>query len=304
LVGEEKNGFRFLVDRRPLDISSYKDIETAFKRCQYQPEGTTGYALEGADITAEVNPAACIEARELKTFIKSDWMILYRVVRVAEVSPSPPRMRELVDICLAEGQSVNSVSPTCRGLAGVIFGHSVIERLWRETLILRDLAFLADTREARREKRLFLLHDLCPLNHNVSDSRKLGHLTVAYKEGGKKKHHVIAVYLELTSAGTAQDGRLKAALAYFQMLARTVGDLDSLDEFMFAATFTDRGATLGASDDFDFRRLVEPVHRLHLTIQNLLQGYSAVELARVVCKAASFAATAPEFQESRIIQNK
>ena len=57
---------------------------------------------------------------------------------------------------------LKSVEVLLKELAGLTVGHSRVERVWREALALRDLAFLVDSREARSESRLYLLHDLFP----------------------------------------------------------------------------------------------------------------------------------------------
>ena len=79
-------------------------------------------------------------------------------------------------------------------LAGVQVGHSVLERLWTESLILRDLTFLQDSAASRLERKMVLLHDLCPLT-NRADERKLGHMTAAYRnKKGERMYHTLKAY--------------------------------------------------------------------------------------------------------------
>lgn len=300
LVGEDGQGLRTLVTKGPVPVRNLQDVEKVFASFGFHLEGGTGYALPDCRITSTPVTVGqgVIEGGDYgkrPELQDAEFMVLYLVKRAPE-QPSRP-LRRLVDSCLGNGTSVSSVQRIVRDLCGVEFGHSKLERLWREALILRDIAFLRDSRTARMENRLYLLHDLCPATANPSDNRKLGHITVAYRnDDGERRHHSIAVYLELTSAGAAQDGRLKAAFEYFELVRETVGEDLPMDETSFAASFTDRGATLGTEDHLSFERLFEPVHRLHLVLGNILDGYGATGIARVACKAASFAATAPEFQ--------
>jgi hypothetical protein len=74
-----------------------------------------------------------------------------------------------------------------------------------------------------------------------------------------------------------------------------MGDDTPFDEAAFAATFTDRGASLGAYDE-TIARLFEPMHRLHLAILNVTSSYAADDVARTACKAAYFAASSAVFQ--------
>ena len=103
-------------------------------------------------------------------------------------------------------------------------GNNKLKNLWREGLILRDIGFLQDCVEARKESRLYLLHDLCPVSDDQADNRKLGHLTVAYAKDGKKRFHTVSVYLALSSTGEVQDGQLRRIFDHFQLLCDIIED--------------------------------------------------------------------------------
>ncbi len=62
LVGEYNNGIRVLVDRVPVRVGCFGDVEAAFKRCGFLVRGTTRFALKESDITSEVNPEARVES--------------------------------------------------------------------------------------------------------------------------------------------------------------------------------------------------------------------------------------------------
>jgi len=146
-----------------------------------------------------------------------------------------------------------------------------------------------------------LLHDLCPLTKDRNDERHLGHLTVGYRDAtGTKRYHSIAVYQELTSAGEAQEKVLVRAFEYFSSLCAAVGD-HHFDESAFAASFTDRGATLGAFDS-TLPRAFEPVHRLHLVTTNFTVSYDATPLARSACRAVNFVSGSLPFH-SYLVKN-
>ncbi len=220
LVGEHGCSGRFLADRSLVEVKNAEYIKSAFAREGWELESTTGYVLRGGHIFAEVDPDVSVEVEEseIQLILQDGLMVLYRVRGPAVETISDQRFRHLVDVCLAQGCAVDAVSPLLKEL-NVSAGYTVIERVWHEVLILRDLAFLADTTEAREERRLYLLHDLCPLTRDMSDGRKLGHLTVGYRDtAGSKWYHTVQVYQELSSAGTAQEGVLKRTFEYFNVL--------------------------------------------------------------------------------------
>jgi hypothetical protein len=299
LVGEDDRGVRMLVTKKPVLVTGLRDVETTFRQFGYELAGGTGYALPECRITSSpvtegMGVIAGGDYAKREELQDAELMVMYLVSAGSVITDE--RLRRPVNSCLANGTSVSAVQRIVKDLCEVEFGYCRLERLWREALILRDIAFLRDSYAVRREKRLYPFHDLCPATSNPSDNRKLGHLTVAYRnDQGERRHHSIGVYLELTSAGAAQDGRLKAAFDYFDLVRNTIGDDEPMHE-SFAASFTDRGASLGTEDHLNFERLFEPAHHLHLVLGNVLDGYLATALTRVACKAASFAATAPEFQ--------
>jgi hypothetical protein len=303
LVGEDTKGCRVLFDRAPTYIECLDDVNRAVERRGFELTGRTGYVLptrtmlEGGNIAAPVNPDPeySVSPPELGTGVLFDGLwLLYRVQEKVS-DQSARRVRLLVDFCLGIGVCVHAVEKLLKTLAGIIVGWRVVERNWREALLLRDLAFLMDTKEVRAEGRLFLLHDLCPQNKDPADGRKLGHLTAAYRNGaGKKVHHTLAVYTELSSSGSVQDKYLEKTFEYFERLREAVGDDVGFDENSFAAMFTDRGASLGKYDTM-LTRLFEPVHRVHRVLIDVVEGYDAAALMRTVCKAANFMSTPSAF---------
>jgi len=131
---------------------------------------------------------------------------------------------------------------------------------------------------------------------DASDSRKLGHLTVAYKgSNGLRRHHTVALYHELTSSGAAQERVLNGAMDYLDSLREAIGDAAPFNAAAFAAMFTDRGASLGHFDAV-IPRLFEPLHRVNLTITNVVASYEATAVSCIACRAAVWAATSPVFQ--------
>jgi hypothetical protein len=166
LVGEHGCGGRFLADPSLVEVKNAEDIRSAFAREGWELESTTGYVLRGRHIFAEVDPDISVEESEIQRILRDDLMVLYRVRGAAVKTVSDQRLRHLVDVCLAQGCAVDAVSPLLKELADVSAGHTVIERVWHEALILRDLAFLADTTEAREERRLYLLHRFKAVPHS------------------------------------------------------------------------------------------------------------------------------------------
>jgi hypothetical protein len=134
LVGETDNQVRVLVDRRPVQVKCLADVHAAFARGGFVLHGSTGYILQSEDITAEVNPEASLEQAELKDMLADGLWLLYRVGSVVDTSDR--RVRQLVDVCLSTGSSVDAAQHQLQALAGIPIGHSRVERMWRETLIL------------------------------------------------------------------------------------------------------------------------------------------------------------------------
>eukprot|EP00756_Hemistasia_phaeocysticola_P031217 Hpha_TRINITY_DN16339_c3_g1::TRINITY_DN16339_c3_g1_i1::g.59002::m.59002 len=121
-------------------------------------------------------------------------------------------------------------------------------------------------------------------------------MTVQYVHNKQQCHHTVAAYMELTSAGKAQDKYLENAFAYLSDLLDILGDPTPFDETVFAASMTDRGASLGRFDKI-IERLFEPAHRLALAVNNVLAGYDALGVVRVALYAAAIAAYDAAFQE-------
>ena len=145
--------------------------------------------LEGGNIAAPLNPDPeySVSLPELGTGVPFDGLwLLYRVQeKVSEQSAR--RVRLLVDFCLGIGVCVHAVEKLLEG-------------------------------------RLFLLHDLCPQNKDPADGRKLGHLTAAYRNGaGKKVHHTLAVYTELSSSGSVRTSTSRKPSSTLSAWARRWG---------------------------------------------------------------------------------
>jgi hypothetical protein len=227
LVGEDAVGCRVLIQRENINVESIQDVERAFECKGWGLTGTTGYVLHQESITAEINPEDSVGSKVITKELTDNLWVLYKVHRRNECSEE--MVRQMVDGCLRDGSSVNAVeSHLKRG--GVVVGHTKIERYWHEALVIRDLLFLKDSREARERHALYLLHDLCPMTQDMSDSRKLGHMTIAYRgSDGMRKTHTIAVYVELTSAGAAQERCLDRALEYLEHLRLMSGDDVEID---------------------------------------------------------------------------
>ena len=82
---------------------------------------------------------------------------------------------------------------------------------------------------------------------------------------------------------------------FLPSLVEAVDDPIGFDDFVFAASFTDRGAVIKWAIHF---KLYEPVHRLHLVVKELIAAFDATPMIRMVCTAANLAATSPELQRS------
>ena len=61
------------------------------------------------------------------------------------------------------------------------------------------------------------------------------------------------------------------------------------------ASFTDRGAAALGMYDRLLARLFEPLHQVHLTLNDLVRSCGAEALVRVACRAANLAASSDEF---------
>jgi hypothetical protein len=299
LVGQKPDGCRILLPGE-IPVRDIGDVRQAFARHSLELAGSTGYLLGKSDVKSEALTENSFDAEVINQGVLDHGLtVLYLVNAKAKVpaEEAGARARRFLDVCLGNGVSLSASRILLRDPEiGLPCGWWKLEKLWRESLVLRDLAFLADSKQARMEKRLWLLHDLCPMSKEMTDSRKLGHLTAEYKdEQGNRRYHTLSVYLEVSSSGDAQDRQLQRTLDQFSRTCELMNDEAGFDESCFAGMLTDRGASLGKFDRL-IARLFEPVHRLHLVVNNVIHGCQSPVVVRLVCGAANFAASSPEFQ--------
>eukprot|EP00756_Hemistasia_phaeocysticola_P001579 Hpha_TRINITY_DN11114_c0_g2::TRINITY_DN11114_c0_g2_i1::g.28117::m.28117 len=295
LVGSDNNGCRTLLSTLTFIVNIFQDVVEAFQRRGWGLVGSTGYVLQDGDARSPIDTCGKVEASQLGD-LPDDLTLLYIVTPQAVGTCTEARLRQQLNTCLASGSTLNGSRKLLIQFGMVAkLGNNKMERLWHENLIQQDIGFLLDSREARAKSLLYLLHDLCPVTADKSDNRKLGHLTVAYAKGGKKHFHTVSVYLAVSGTGEAQDGQIQRVFEHFQKLCEVIDDGLPLTLDQFASSFRDRGASLGK---FDAKvvRLMEPVHRVHLTTKNVIRGCDATYVIQCACNAANMVATSAEFQ--------
>jgi hypothetical protein len=244
---------RLSLRKELVNINSVADVVAAFGT-QWKLEGETGYFLEGRSIVAQVVSEFALEPTDFnnknvqdEASFCSGALLLYFVRPASDLSDAC--LRGHFDTCLTNGTSVAAARRIVSKFTGQAVGHTRGDGYWQKASLLRDIAFLEDSRTARSEGRLFLLHDLCPLNECASDTRKLGHFTAAYMaEVGERRYHTLAVYMTLSSTGSVQGGMLENTVARFDRLREATEDTVPFNEGVFSALFSDRGASLDDKD--------------------------------------------------------
>lgn len=219
LCAELEDGSRTLLERKGTWVDGFEAVERALGRFSLDLVLRKAFLLES--MHREVDEKVVLTGSDLndETLLEGKIILVLATPAVHLPRTTDAQQRQYVDECLSNRVSVSAVPEMLRKLGAASIGHHKVERHWREGLILKDLAFLSNSKTARSNGDMYLLHDLCPLSSDQRDNRKLGHLTAAYRgDDGIRKYHTLSTYVNLTSAGSEQNTELEKVVEYMQIL--------------------------------------------------------------------------------------